>query len=216
VFYIKAAQRDHFNLCSLLRLRAFARHFSLAPRGGDKPSQIHHRYLLPGSAPRRGSRAMCFPQQGGGVVPLPNGRRAVAPRLEAGWAGATVMCLNAASEGESLCLFPLFVPATAAIPGWPAFHRDSGSQQPARLMGHGRVGSTAVSGERETSSGSGELKPHNKQRAISLWLKRLGRGPGSKPLGWVEQGQAALGPESEQPSRHTWAGEMTESCNGAE
>ena len=163
---------------------------------------------------------MFFPQQGGGVVPLPNGWRVVAPQLEAGWARATVVCLNTASEGESLCLFPFFIPVMAAIWGWPASHRDSGSQWPAQLMDLLRAGLGAHRcwGSRKPRPGPkwAELKPCNRQRTVSQRLKRLGRRPELKSLGWVEQGQTALGPESEQPSWHTWAEEVTDSCKGAE
>lgn len=163
---------------------------------------------------------MFFPQQGGELVPLPNGRRVVEPQLEAGWARATMACLNTASQGESLCLFPLFIPVTAAIRGWPASLGDSGSQWPTWLMDplHAGLGAHRCQGSRKPSPDPerAKLKPCNKQRMVSQRLKRLGRGPGSKSLGWVEQGQTALGPESEQPSPHTWAEEMTDSCKGAE
>lgn len=60
------------------------------------------------------------------MVSFPSGWRVVALQLKAGWlAGAS---LNTALEGESSCLFPLFISVTAEIEGWPASHRGSGSQ----------------------------------------------------------------------------------------
>lgn len=88
------------------------------------------------------------------MVPLPNGRRAAAAQLEAGWARATAACLHAASEGESSRLYPFFTPVRAVIWGL-----SQGQWQPAASLAHGSapcgVGSTPVLEEQETSTGPG-------------------------------------------------------------
>lgn len=84
------------------------------------------------------------------MVSLPSGWRAAALQLKDGWlAGAT---LYAALEGESLCLFPLFISVTAEIESWPASHRDSGRQWLALFMNLCGIGSTLVLGDCEASS----------------------------------------------------------------
>lgn len=73
-------------------------------------------------------------------------------------------------------------------------------------------------GEQETSSGSGVGKAETLQQAEDGFsvAEKAGKGTWVEITGLGRAGQAAPGPESEQPSRHTWEEEMTDSCKGAE
>lgn len=131
-------------------------------------------------------------------------------------------CVSTQPRSGEFCLFPVFIPVVAVSWG-------PGQWQPGASSAHGSarsgVGSTSLSGEQETSSGLGAGRAETLQQAEKGFsaAEKAGKGarenhwklPGKSLLG-VEQGQAALGPESEQPSRRSWAEELTYSCKGAE
>lgn len=109
-----------------------------------------------------------------------------------GWlAGAT---LNTALERESSCLFVLFISVRAEIEGWPASHRDSGSQGLALSMHLCGTASTLVLGYCEASSapemGRAETLQQRKNSFLAdenagkeIWAKipGLGRAGAERP-----------------------------------
>lgn len=100
---------------------------------------------------------------------MDSGWRAVALQLTAGcWlAGAT---LNTALEGESSCLLALFISVTAEMEGWPASHRDSGSQWLALFMHLCGIGGTLVLGDREASSAPEVGRAETLQQRKNIFL----------------------------------------------
>lgn len=103
------------------------------------------------------------------MVHLPSGQRVVLLQLEAGWARASCDESQHSLGGGEFVSFPFLIPVMAAIWGWPASHRDSGSQWPALLMDLLPVGLEVYCclTEQETSSGPGVCRAETLPQAES-------------------------------------------------